>query len=77
MKTGRTYTNLKRILNESTVNAQQPEGVLSIILEMNDPQYFENRAIELVKESTIGNKTEKLTLAITLLGLARLYREYE
>ncbi len=73
-------TELKKTINESVFdpNAKTP---LSVIVQMDNPQYGELRAIELINEAQVAINTgslqtyhDKITQAIALLGLARVQR---
>ena len=90
-KVRRSYTQkkLRSILYESLFNPKEPMGPIKVIVEMDDPQYCETRAIEFIKEAqhTLGfaqdnlNENqmllynERIANAISLLGLARLIRK--
>jgi len=67
--------DLRKILNQSLINPKKVPGIIKIILEQNDPAYFETRAIELIHEARLGNYQEKMTNAITLLAVARYHRD--
>lgn len=78
-----TYTNLKKILLESLFDPRKPIGTIKIIMEVNDPNYYEMRAIEMIGEAksilhtpfgSINDYNERITKAISLLGLAKLIR---
>lgn len=81
-----TYKQMKSFLNETLINPRESYGPLAVILEQNDPRYFESRAMELVSEArqSLGEGTptdhqlqvyeDKIKKSITLLALASLYR---
>jgi hypothetical protein len=63
---------LRQIISESIFDPRNP-GLLSPILESNNPEYLFNRAVELIREAQLAkNKNPQLKLAISLLGMARL-----
>lgn len=63
--------NLRKLLNESLPSKEAIH--LRPILEINDPKYFQQRAMEALNQALQMAKPDKeLKLAITLLALARL-----
>jgi len=68
---------LRRTLSESHFNPNA-KGLFQIIVDIGNPNYWETRAIELIREAQ-GNKPgsklyhELLRDAISLLALARTY----
>lgn len=74
-----TYTQIKSFLNKCVFNPKKP-GPLSIIADIGNANYYENRAIEFIKEAqfidcmTPDNMLyydDKIIKAIQLLVLAR------
>jgi len=68
---------LKKVLNESHINPNRP-GPLKILVEIDNPAYWETRAIELIKEAqthavTLKDYHQNIRDAITLLALARTH----
>ncbi len=68
--------SLREILMQSLFDPRE-QGPMQVILSQNDPRYFEFRAIEMIKEAQLAQEPlvyhEKMSKAITLLGMARLY----
>jgi hypothetical protein len=61
---------LRKLLNETLPSLDQP--ALLPILQINDPKYYIQRAMELLSESlTLKDPDNKIKLAMTLLTLSR------
>ncbi len=65
-----TYNQLRKILNESLINPNKP-GPMKVLVEINNPDYWVTRTVELLSDPT----DENLKKAITLLALTRAYNE--
>ncbi len=77
-----TYTDIKNFLKLCIFNPRK-SGPLTIIADIGNPNYYETRAIELIKEAQIlemrlGSNLpyydESIIKAIQLLALARITR---
>lgn len=62
-------TRIKQILRDCAFDPRRP-GPLAIITEVGTRDYYECRAIELIREAQLGNHKESLQKAIALLALA-------
>ncbi len=80
-----TYTQIKAFLNRCVWNPRIP-GPLKIISEIDNAEYYEQRAIEFIKEAnclntindlTLANYDDKIIKAVQLLALAREVRYNE
>ncbi len=82
-----TYTSIKSFLNKCVFNPKKP-GPLSIISDIGNPDYYERRATEYIKEagiletrlrSNLPYYDDKIIKAIQLLCLARetLHQEFK
>lgn len=79
--------DLKKTFNDSVIDPRSPLGIVKIIMEHDNPYYFETRAKELITEAQncigpgtpdqhqLANYHDRMKIAITLLGLARLKRK--
>lgn len=76
MKSERTHANLRKLLNESLINPKAPTGITRIIMETGGIVYYMQRACELIQECNMAYDDKKAKLAITLMGLARLFKNY-
>lgn len=65
---------LKQTLNRSLINPREP-GPMQMILEVNDPRYYQQRAMELIRDNLQKHNPENLIRAVTLLALANLPKE--
>ena len=70
-----TKRDIARILRESVFNCKDATGLMRTILDVDDTDYYINRAIECVKVAQItsdpNTMNEQLTLAISLLALVK------
>lgn len=68
--------SLRETLMQSVFDPRAP-GPMSIIVGLDNPQYGEIKAIELIREAQAHptDYHEKVTQAISLLALARLQRD--
>ncbi len=76
-----TYTDIRSFLNRCVFNPKKI-GPLSIIADVGNPDYFELRACEFIKESQhntihLRDYDDKIIKAIQLLCLARETRYKE
>jgi hypothetical protein len=62
------YRELKKVANESIINPKKCSPAWKIVLDINNPDYWKTKAMELIKISTTD---ESLREAITLLILTR------
>jgi hypothetical protein len=72
-------TNLRKILLESLINPKAP-GKMKVIVDAGNPDYFVSRAAEGIRAAQsedLGSFAwhQNIITTITLLGLARLYRQ--
>jgi hypothetical protein len=68
-----SLTRVRKFLQLVQFNPNLP-GPIKIISDVNNPDYFENRAIEFIREAEFDyrqNYDEKIIYAIRLLILAR------
>ncbi len=73
--------SIRKILMDSLFDPRDKATPFSIVVDMNDPKYLENRAIEMIREAQICQPAEeyneKIVRAISLLALSRAMREPE
>ncbi len=66
---------ISKILKDSVFNCKDATGLMRTILDVDDIDYYINRAIECVKVARITSDPsvmlEQLTLAISLLALVK------
>ncbi len=66
--------DISKILRESVFDYKKATGLMRTILDVDDVDYYINRAIECVQTARITSKDimlEELTLAISLLALVK------
>lgn len=75
-----TYTHIKTFLTKCCFNPRSA-GPLAIISDINNPNYYEQRAVEFIREAaksveddTLDRYDDMIIKAIRLLALANLSR---
>jgi hypothetical protein len=72
-----THTKIQKLLKDQALDPKLHSS-LALIIDMADPIYCEQRAIELLQENRILNTTERINsnraLAISLIATAVLLR---
>lgn len=67
-----SLTQLKAILRDSHFDPRKP-GPMTVILEANNPDYFIERTMELLREARkMKNRRRQLQMAISLLAMTQL-----
>lgn len=65
-------TDLRNLLMESLFDPRA-DGPMSVIVEMDSPEYCQLKVIEILKSISLDNYQESLTNCISLLVLARSF----
>src|SRR5262245_12741060 len=88
-RTGPSIADIRQVLGESAFSPREPVGIIRVIMQQANPNYYEMRAIELITEGQqsisvppggtptdhqLSIYNDKMSKAISLLALARVVR---
>jgi len=85
-----TFREFQKLLNESLINPKSPDGIIRIIMENDNPDYYIQRSVEYLREAQLvlkncyandkinmNNYHDIIRKVISLLVLARLKRKID